>query len=75
VESNYVQNLHSKWRTGKTSLFSGERLLKSDLRIEDYGHIEELSSVLGAIAPYLKETKPELDKEIKRWQVGNACQQ
>jgi cob(I)alamin adenosyltransferase len=59
---------------GKTSLFSGERFLKSDLRIEAYGCIDELSSVLGTVASYLKETKPELDKEIKRCQVDNACQ-
>ncbi|MGD9373952.1 MAG: ATP:cob(I)alamin adenosyltransferase [Desulfobacterales bacterium] len=41
---------------GKTSLFSGERFLKSDLRIEAYGCLDELSSVLGTVASYLKET-------------------
>jgi cob(I)alamin adenosyltransferase len=45
---------------GRTSLFSGERFLKSDLRIEAYGCMDELSSVLGTLASNLKETKPEL---------------
>ena len=59
---------------GKTSLFSGERFLKSDLQIEAYGCIDELSSVLGTVVSYLKETMLELDKEIKKCQVENACQ-
>lgn len=32
---------------GKTSLFSNERVWKDDLRIEAYGTIDELNSVLG----------------------------
>jgi hypothetical protein len=31
---------------GKTSLFSGERVLKSDARIDAYGDLDELNSVL-----------------------------
>ena len=34
---------------GKTSLFSGERVSKSDRRIEAYGDVDELNSVLGAL--------------------------
>ena len=34
---------------GKTSLFSGERIVKSDLRIEAYGDVDELNSVLGGL--------------------------
>ena len=34
---------------GKTSLFSGERVLKSDRRIEAYGDVDELNSLLGAL--------------------------
>ncbi|MGD8509600.1 MAG: ATP:cob(I)alamin adenosyltransferase, partial [Syntrophobacterales bacterium] len=34
---------------GKTSLFSGERVNKSDLRVEAYGDVDELNSLLGAL--------------------------
>jgi len=35
---------------GRTSLFSGERVAKSDSRIEAYGDLDELNSVLGVVA-------------------------
>ena len=38
---------------GKTSLFSGERVPKHHIRIETYGDLDELNSVLGAVAAYL----------------------
>lgn len=38
---------------GKTGLFSGERLPKSDDRIEAYGDVDELNSVLGVLAATL----------------------
>ena len=38
---------------GKTSLFSGERVNKSDLRVEAYGDVDELNSLLGALVPKL----------------------
>ena len=38
---------------GKTSLFSGERISKGHARIEAYGDIDELNSVLGALAAEL----------------------
>src|SRR5260221_4229859 len=34
---------------GSTSLFGGQRLPKSDLRIETYGTIDELNSFLGLL--------------------------
>lgn len=34
---------------GETSLFGGRRLLKSDLRIEAYGTVDELNSFLGLV--------------------------
>lgn len=33
---------------GKTSLMSGQRVSKSDLRVETYGTIDELNSAIGA---------------------------
>lgn len=38
---------------GKTSLLSGERILKSDLRIRAYGEVDELSAVIGVLAAAL----------------------
>ena len=38
---------------GKTSLFSGERIQKSDARIEAYGDLDEVNSLVGAIAAAL----------------------
>jgi cob(I)alamin adenosyltransferase len=40
---------------GKTSLFSGERVAKSHARIEAYGDLDELNSVIGALAASLDE--------------------
>lgn len=38
---------------GKTSLFSGERLSKNNVRIEAYGDVDELNSYLGVLAAAL----------------------
>jgi cob(I)alamin adenosyltransferase len=38
---------------GMTSLFSGERVKKSCERVEAYGDLDELNSVLGALAATL----------------------
>ncbi len=35
---------------GKTSLFSGGRVLKSDLRIKAYGSVDELNSFIGMLS-------------------------
>ena len=40
---------------GKTSLFSGERVPKHHIRIEAYGDLDELNSILGVVASYLPE--------------------
>ena len=32
---------------GKTSLFDGTRVLKSNIRVETYGTVDELNSVIG----------------------------
>lgn len=38
--------------TGETSLFAGGRVPKSHLRVEAYGTVDELNSVLGLIRTY-----------------------
>ncbi len=53
---------------GKTSLFSGERLLKSDPRIDAYGEMDELSCVIGAVKSAWQISEPALDDDIDRIQ-------
>ena len=42
---------------GKTSLFSGLRVSKSDLRIDAYGIIDELNSVIGVAIAEIENSK------------------
>ena len=53
---------------GKTSLFSGERVNKSDLRVEAYGDVDELNSLLGALVAFLPSGETTLLGEIQRIQ-------
>jgi cob(I)alamin adenosyltransferase len=41
---------------GRTSLFSGERIAKDDLRIEAYGAVDELNAIVGMLMTVLSET-------------------
>lgn len=53
---------------GKTSLFSGERVPKSLERVEAYGDVDELNSILGILASTLPEDILEFREEIQRIQ-------
>lgn len=53
---------------GKTGLFSGERVSKNHGRVEAYGEMDELSSVLGALAAALPENQKNLIEEIRQIQ-------
>ena len=50
---------------GMTSLFSGERVKKSYERVEAYGDVDELNSVLGALAAALPADQDAMVKEIQ----------
>lgn len=39
---------------GQTSLFGGQRVSKTDLRIEAYGTVDELNSIIGLIVTKIK---------------------
>ncbi len=54
---------------GKTSLFSGERVLKSHPRIEVCGDIDELNSFLGALIAAVPGEESKLKEEIRRIQT------
>lgn len=53
---------------GKTSLFSGERVSKDHRRIEAYGDVDELNSILGLVAADLQALDADLRAEILRIQ-------
>jgi cob(I)alamin adenosyltransferase len=50
---------------GKTSLFSGERVSKSSPRLEAYGDLDELNSVIGAVAALLDRRQSGLKEELQ----------
>ena len=54
---------------GKTSLFSGERVSKSSPRLEAYGDLDELNSVIGAAAAAMDAGQPALKDEIQAIQA------
>lgn len=58
---------------GKTSLFSGERVSKANRRVEAYGDVDELNSVLGALAASLSEDNPKLGKAVEQIQRDLFC--
>jgi cob(I)alamin adenosyltransferase len=53
---------------GKTSLFSGERISKANTRIEAYGELDELNSIIGALVAILPPEHPELANELQHIQ-------
>jgi cob(I)alamin adenosyltransferase len=52
---------------GKTSLFSGERLFKDNARVDAYGDIDELNSILGALTAHLSDQKVRI-RELRQIQ-------
>jgi cob(I)alamin adenosyltransferase len=53
---------------GKTSLFSGERVPKDNERIEAYGDLDELNSVIGALIATLPREFGDLHQELQKIQ-------
>ncbi len=49
---------------GKTSLFSGERVAKHSLRIDAYGDLDELNSVIGALISTLPDSTDQVREEL-----------
>jgi len=51
---------------GKTSLIGGTKVLKSDLRIEAYGTVDELNSHIGLVSDFCNDDKTKIVlKEIQ----------
>ena len=62
---------------GKTSLFDGTRVLKSDKRVETYGTVDELNSMIGAAIAQLTAKNKPVKKELEKIQhdlldIGSA---
>jgi cob(I)alamin adenosyltransferase len=53
---------------GRTSLFSGERVLKSDLRMDACGGMDELNAFTGSIKAAWEITDSDLDRDIDQIQ-------
>ena len=53
---------------GRTSLFSGERISKDDVRVEAYGDVDELNSLLGSVMAILPDGCAERSGELRRVQ-------
>ena len=51
---------------GTTSLFGGKRVSKSDLQVEAYGSVDELSSFLGLVIAKLPKKEKILLQEIQK---------
>ena len=54
---------------GKTSLFSGERVSKASERIEAYGDLDELNSIIGALIATLPPEHTDLVDELQHIQA------
>lgn len=53
---------------GQTSLFGGTRVLKSATRVDTYGTIDELNSVLGLVVSQLSSKHTSLKKDLEKIQ-------
>lgn len=54
---------------GKTSLFDGTRVFKSHIRVDSYGTIDELNSVVGVAVSHIKKGKSvKVKKELEKIQ-------
>ncbi len=57
---------------GKTSLFSGQRVSKANERIETYGDMDELNSLIGALIASLTSELAELADELEQIQIDTV---
>lgn len=54
---------------GQTSLFGGKRVSKSDIRVEAYGTIDELNSMLGIVVSQISNHKSQITKVKKELEI------
>lgn len=56
--------------SGQTSLFNGTRIPKNNIRVEAYGTVDELNSVIGEALAFLEEISSEVSQYIREDLVG-----
>jgi cob(I)alamin adenosyltransferase len=63
----YIMKIYTKTGdTGQTSLISGRRVSKADIRIDSYGTVDELNSWIGLVRDQpVNESRRDLLKEIQ----------
>jgi len=49
---------------GKTSLFDGTRVTKNNIRVDTYGTVDELNSVLGIVISQIKKNTEKITNEL-----------
>jgi cob(I)alamin adenosyltransferase len=54
---------------GKTSLFSGERVSKASERLEAYGDLDELNSIIGALIAHLPSDQTDIASGLQQIQA------
>jgi len=62
---------------GKTALFDGTKVLKSDVRVQAYGTVDELNSTIGVAITELKTKSEQVKRELEKIQhelfdIGSA---
>ncbi|MEM3857074.1 MAG: cob(I)yrinic acid a,c-diamide adenosyltransferase [Thermoprotei archaeon] len=62
-----MKNYTRSGDSGKTSLYGGSRVSKTDLRVEAYGGVDELNSLLGVVRSQVRHTW--ISEMIKKEQV------
>lgn len=68
VEEPGVKFYTGRGDRGKTNLYSGERVAKGHPRLEAYGDIDELNSLLGGVLSTLQTYKLDLSAKIRHIQ-------
>ncbi len=63
-EGQEVKSYTGRGDLGRTDLYSGERVAKSHPRVEAYGDVDELNSVLGVLLSALPESQGDLRAQI-----------
>jgi cob(I)alamin adenosyltransferase len=61
--SNGMKIYTKKGDKGKTSLFDGTIVPKSNIRVDSYGSIDELNSLLGVCSAFIKDKRIRLEIE------------
>jgi len=59
---------------GRSSLFGGQKVEKSDLRIEAYGNVDELNSQVGTIVAELYSYSSSERKRVEKFRFGSSRQ-